>query len=355
MRVIIITSSTTRSGGTRQALYQAKGLAMRGHDVSLCLPADSEFWENPDAIKPYWVRLPEKASALRGAVEALLPKDFATPTIVHAFHNKAVKRLAWWGLGWRKRNIACVAHRGVIFRPGSPLPFWSPAMRGFLANSVACAKALRFHCPPSKIHVLSNAIPADRIMPTRSANLVREELGLQQQKECVFGFVGNGNPLKGAEILFRSFAKLAAPTARLVTVGLMPEQWEPLCKELGIIDKVVMVKHTDQVCDYLQCMDVFVFPSYGMDSAPNTVLEAICMGLPIIGTDIGGVPDMIKGNGLLVPTRDTTALSRAMQVMLDDPVQRNNWSAVSKKLGEQYSVTSRCERLERLYTNFLQA
>ena len=55
MRVIIITSSSNRSGGTRQAVYQAQGLSERGHDVALCLPHDSMLWELPNAASnPLW-------------------------------------------------------------------------------------------------------------------------------------------------------------------------------------------------------------------------------------------------------------------------------------------------------------
>lgn len=114
-----------------QAVYQSQGLADRGHDVTLCLPYDSSLWELPEAAaNPLWHRLPPSVAEHRAAVENLLPADFATPTVIHAFHNRAVKRVAWWGLFWRRRNLVCVAHRGVIFRPGNPLPYWSPAMKG---------------------------------------------------------------------------------------------------------------------------------------------------------------------------------------------------------------------------------
>ena len=114
MRVIIITSSSNRSGGTRQAVYQAQGLSERGHDVALCLPHDSTLWELPNAASnPLWNMLPEDPAQHRAYVESLFPSP-DTPTIVHAFHNKAVKRVAWWGLFWRNRKLACVAHRGVI-------------------------------------------------------------------------------------------------------------------------------------------------------------------------------------------------------------------------------------------------
>ena len=95
MRVIIITSSSNRSGGTRQAVYQAQGLSERGHDVALCLPHDSTLWELPNAASnPLWNMLPEDPAQHRAYVESLFPSP-DTPTIVHAFHNKAVKRVAF--------------------------------------------------------------------------------------------------------------------------------------------------------------------------------------------------------------------------------------------------------------------
>lgn len=353
MRVIIITSSSNRSGGTRQALYQAEGLTERGHEVSLCLPHDSPYWSDPpEQQRPFWVRLPEEPQRLRPVVEALLPQDPDTPTIVHAFHNKAVKRLSWWGLWWRGRHLACVAHRGVIFRPGNPLPYLSPAMRGFLVNSTACARALRFHCPAGKIHLVPNAIPDARVTPGRTAETMRQLLQLPMDGTCLLGYVGNDNPLKGADPLFRAFAGLKAP-ARLLVLGLTPARWQPLCVELGIADRVYLIPHDEAVCDYLQLLDAFVFPSYGMDSAPNTLLEAIRMGLPVVGSAVGGVPDMIDGNGLLVPPRQVDALRQAMTTMASEPEQRRLWGEVSQRLGQRYTVSARCELLETLYARFL--
>ena len=158
MRVIIVTWSNNRSGGTRQAVYQARGLSERGHDVTLCLPHDSSLWELPGMRdNPLWRALPAEESRQRAFIEGLFPSDPATPTIVHAFHNKAVKRMAWWGLFWRHRALACVAHRGVIFRPGNPLPYLSPAMKAFIPNSEACARAIAWcSCPrPAQFNVQS--------------------------------------------------------------------------------------------------------------------------------------------------------------------------------------------------------
>lgn len=351
MRVIIITSSSNRSGGTRQAVYQAQGLSERGHDVALCLPHDSTLWELPNATSnPLWNMLPEDPAQHRTYVESLFPSP-DTPTIVHAFHNKAVKRVAWWGLFWRNRKLACVAHRGVIYRPGNPLPYLSPSMKAFLPNSEACARAITWCCPKHKIHVIPNGIPDDRVIPTRPASAVKQELDIPEQA-LIFTYVGNNNPAKGIEPLLKAFSS-ACLDAYLVMVGANPDLWLPLCDTLGIREKVRLIGQTERVSDYLQIADAFVFPSKNMDSAPNTLLEAIRMGLPVVAATVGGVPEIAQNNGLLVPPDDTEALTRALQEMASDPERRKLWGANSARRGQSYSVEARCVELEKIYHSVL--
>lgn len=343
MRVIIITSSSNRSGGTRQAVYQAQGLSERGHDVAL--------WELPNAASnPLWHMLPEAPAQHRTYVESLFPSP-DTPTIVHAFHNKAVKRVAWWGLFWRNRKLACVAHRGVIYRPGNPLPYLSPSMKAFLPNSEACARAISWCCPKHKIHVIPNGIPDDRVIPTRPASAVKQELDIPEQA-LIFTYVGNNNPAKGIEPLLKAFSS-ARLDAYLVMVGANPDLWLPLCDTLGIREKVRLIGQTERVSDYLQIADAFVFPSKNMDSAPNTLLEAIRMGLPVVAATVGGVPEIAQNNGLLVPPDDTEALTRALQEMASDPERRKLWGANSARRGQSYSVEARCVELEKIYHSVL--
>ena len=80
-------------------------------------------------------------------------------------------------------------------------------------------------------------------------------------------------------------------------VGANPDLWLPLCDTLGIREKVRLIGQTERVSDYLQIADAFVFPSKNMDSAPNTLLEAIRMGLPVVAATVGGVPEIAQNNG----------------------------------------------------------
>ncbi|MDR2726787.1 MAG: glycosyltransferase family 4 protein [Deltaproteobacteria bacterium] len=347
MRILIITSSTNRSGGTRQALYQAKGLADRGHAVSLCLPADSSCWEfQPE---PYWRRLPENKRRWRAALETLLPANPDEPTIVHAFHNKAVKLVAWWGLFWRRRNLACVAHRGVLFRPNNPLPYLSPAMKAFIVNSQACAKAISLYAPQGKIRVVANAVPDERITPQADPMALRRSLGLDDAAPC-FIYIGNNTPLKGAGLLLRAFAAARLPQAGLILIGTDPARWQGLTEELGLTGRARHVGHVENVADYLQLGDAFVFPT-GLDSSPNTLLEAMRMGLPVVATDVGGVPEIVNGNGILVRPGDAAALSRALTDMAAPSEQRAAWSRASRELGRKYTVNARCQALETIYAS----
>ena len=91
--------------------------------------------------------------------------------------------------------------------------------------------------------------------------------------------MGNNNPAKGIDPLLRAFAA-ADLEAYLVLVGASAQRWQPLCDALGITAKIRMIDHSEHVSDYLHAADAFVFPSRDMDSAPNTLLEAINKAKP---------------------------------------------------------------------------
>ncbi len=348
MRIIVISSSETRSGGTRQAVYQFIELLRRGHEVFLCLPENSSMLELLQEYANNIVKLPTDKKMWRKEVEKLLDVD--GKIIVHAFHNKCVKLVALWSFVWKyieKRNTVCVAHRGVIYRPGNPLPYLCPSMQAFIPNSQACANTLKFYCLPSKIKMINNGVPAKRLEITRDKQELKKELKLDES--FVFVSIGNDNLAKGGDILLRAFAKLKNP-AKLLLVGYTKEKWQALSDELGISDKLIFAGRQENVSNYLQLGDVFVFPSRHMDSAPNTVLEAICLGLAVIASRIGGVPEFVQDNGILFPVDDEPALTLAMQSMCESK-NLTQMAAKSLEYSKKYSITNRCDELEKLYNS----
>lgn len=352
MQILTITSSNNRSGGTRQAIYQTQEFAKRGYNARLCLPHDSTFWELPKKDQePLWLALPNNHSKQKVFIEKLLspPK----PTVIHVFHNKAIKRIAWWGLSWKHKKVTCVAHRGVIYRPKNPLPYLSPAIKAVIPNSKSCANALRWHCPYKKIYIIPNGIPIERTIPTISKNEALKHLNIQCLPKILFGFVGNNKPQKGFDILLKAFSEAHISDAHLLTMGVKEEYWQPLCEQLGITKQIHFLGHTEHIANYLQLCDVFVVPSRAMESSPNTLIEAMFMGLPIIATAAGGIPELAKKNGIIVPVSDIKSMTNALTYMVLNPKQRLVWSEQSRLLSQQYLITTRCDALEKIYTSLV--
>lgn len=375
MHILLVTSSSTRSGGARQALYLAEGLLEHGHHVTFFTPSGSTLRTLSDTMP--WADLPESPGRWKDALEAAMPAPGQGPCIVQAFHNKAVKRLAWHGLFWRQRGVVCVGYRGVVYRPGNPLTYWSPGLDAFVANSHACAKVLRgMGVGERRLAVIHNGIPAARLVPRRGADAVRAELDLPAGT-TLLGCVAGDKDVKGVDPLLRAFAQACAPdgaqhggpdshqgggqndgtpangTPHLVVVGVTPSRWQPLCAELDITDRVRLVEHSNCVADYLQLLDAFVLPSLS-ESMPNTLLEAICSGLPVIASQVGGVPELVRGNGLLVPPGDVPALASALTTVLSDARLRATWAEASRAIAPGFSADTRISRFEALYHTLLQ-
>jgi glycosyltransferase involved in cell wall biosynthesis len=358
MRIVLLTSSASKSGGSRQALYLAQGLRDQGHAVRFFVPGRSTLKGlAPDMD---WQDLPEDPSRWKDAVWAQLePMLRQGPAVLHAFHNRGLKLAAWWGLSWRRRGLACFAHRGVLYRPGNPLPYWSPGMDGFLVNSAAIARMLRrYAVPRRKLHVVYNGVHPSRTTPVRTAAEVARELGLDPQRHTVVGCVAGDKPYKGVEHLLRGYALLEGPAAqasRLLVVGVSRDKWLPLCRSLGIAERTVLHPRTEQVADMLQVMHCFALPSVGRhESTPNTLLEAVRMGLPAVATDVGGVAELIDGNGVLVQPADPASMARGLERALADPERLVRWAARSRELAPRYSLDHRVERVLEVYRNALE-
>lgn len=349
MRILFITSSTNASGGGRQALYLASGLQERGHNVVFFTPPSSML--RPLAPELTWRDLPKKRGAWRAALESAMSPGI--PVIVHAFHNKAVKSLAWTGTLWRLagRSVACVAHRGVIYPPRNFLPYILPGIRMFAANSRACLKTLPLWWRKSAGRVVYNCVPDAKITPSRSADAVRAEL-CAAPGAAIIGCVGNNAPVKGLAFLIRAFAMMRREGHLLCLVGGAEERWRPLCRELGVSDAVRIVPRTEKVADYLQVFTLFVLPSLS-ESSPNTLLEAMRMGLPAVCSNVGGVPECIRDARYLVPPADAEALAAAMAAALDDRDALAEAARSNLLFSERFTVGKKLDTMEALYTDLL--
>ena len=349
MRILIFTSAGNKSGGSRQALYLAQGLHERGHEVRFfTVPHAGLRSLAPDA--PFWRDL--VPGAWGASLDAELPAE--GPCVVHAFHNKAVKFAAWWGM-FRRRRVAVAAHRGVLFRPKNPLPSWSPGIDGFLVNSRACVRVIRtWGVGKKRLFYVPNSVPDERIAPTAPREALRAGFGFAPD-DFVFGCVGGDNPNKGAEVLLKAFAaafgaQQAGP--KLLLSGLGYQAPFTLHQELGLGDNVRLEGPTEAVADRLAVMDAFILPSLS-ESMPNTLLEAVRFGLPAVGSAVGAVPEVLETCGLIVPRDNVEALAQAMRRMYEDTALFTRLRDAAGPAGEAYSPQKRLDLVESIYVELL--
>lgn len=351
MRILYVTSSSNASGGSRQALYLASGMTRRGHEVTFFTPAKSMLRSLKEAENVCFADLPDNARLWKKTLESALPQK--SPAVVHSFHNKATKALALMGTWWRitGKPVACVAHRGVIYPPRNPLPYLLPGIQCFAVNSQACLNTLPLLWRKKVGKVVFNAIPKSKITPTRSREEVRSELDITEDT-FVVGCVSNNSPVKGVDVLIKGFAAAKLANATLVLVGVTHENWLPLCEECGIANAVRMVSRTENVADYLNAYDLFVLPSRS-ESSPNTLLEAMCMGLPAIGSKVGGVPECLEDEALLFPSGDYAQLAEKMRIFYSDPTARQTAAVHNQQFSWHFSLRTKLEAMENIYKTLL--
>lgn len=360
MNVILFTSAANTSGGSRQALYLAQGLADRGHSVRFFIPARSDLPDlAPEAS--FW-RPFSDARNWRKDIEAAV-RDLAqngNPVVLHAFHNAAVKRAAWWGLFLKKQALV-VAHRGVIFRPNNPLPYWSSGVDAFLVNSRACAKILRgIGLSSKRLFYVPNCVPDSRLAAPVPSGALRSALGIDPDAP-VFLCIGGNKPYKGVKELLHAFAQAFPPATgtagpHLIVLGVTPALWQPLLERLGQSGRIHCLERSEDVGSYLAAATAFVLPSLS-ESMPNTLLEAVRAGLPCIGTQVGAVSDILRDTeapcGLVVLPGDVPALAEAMRRIVDEPELRASLAAAALNQGDAYKPEKRIALVESIYTQLL--
>ena len=171
---------------------------------------------------------------------------------------------------------------------------------------------------------------------------LRNELGIDSS-DFVFVFIGRLVADKGINELVRAFLSLEIPNCKLLLVGSYetedPLQPETL-KAIQQNDSILSVGFQHDVRPYLVISDCLVFPSY-REGFPNVVMQAGAMGLPSIVTDINGSNEIIiEGfNGTIVPSKNVTALLRAMIRIKEDETWRNQLQSNARS-----SIISRYEQ-----------
>ena len=214
-----------------------------------------------------------------------------------------------------------------------------------------------------RVDVVHNGVDADAIAAA-VAGADRVALRAAQHipaEAFVLGTLGRLVPDKGVDVLLRAAASLVDrhPELRVVIAGDGPDEkrLRTLAGDLGISHRVLFAGFVEDPCPWLSMMDVFVLPTR-LEAFGLAALEAMAAGLPVVASDVGGVPEVVSDdvNGMLVPPGDAAALADTIGWLIIDSEPRERLSAQAPVTArEHFSLTRMAEETAAVYDAAIRA
>jgi glycosyltransferase involved in cell wall biosynthesis len=289
----------------------------------------------------------------------------ARPAIVHTHTSKAgfVGRLAAWLAG-----VPAVIHQphGHVF-----YGYWSrPRTAAFVALERIAAhwtdtivtltpREIDEHLERgigrrAQYAVVPSGVPTEAL---RSAAIpqaqARARLGLPPDAYVVAG-VGRLVPIKGFDLLIAALGDMVArvPGARVLLIGDGAQRGvlEAQARALGVADRLHVAGTVTDLFGLLAAADVLAAPSRN-EGMGRVLVEAMALGLPVVGTRVGGIPDVIVDGecGVLVPPEDPAALAAALVELGLDPARRAKLGAGARPRAEAFSTTVAAAAMRAIY------
>jgi glycosyltransferase involved in cell wall biosynthesis len=295
--------------------------------------------------KPYQVVHTHNSKA--GFIGRLSAKLARVPVIVHTVHGFAFHEQE---PPWRRslfRNLERLASHWcdqMIFI-SQPLVDWA------VKEGIGCTR---------KMARIYSGIEMDRFHPVsaQEKNRLKAKWGLQES-HAVIGMVSKLWEGKGHAFLIRAFKDILKekPQARLVIVGegYLMESLKALVSQMALSEAVIFTGFLEDVPQIIATFDVAVLPS-DFEGMGRVLLEAMAMEKPVVGTRVGGIPDLIEQgvNGYLVsPGNEKELASAVLKLLEDKDLAREMGQAGRNKMTDRFSAESMVRSIEEVYSELL--
>lgn len=221
-------------------------------------------------------------------------------------------------------------------------------------SSALAAETYDLIKPEKKIETIYNFID-ERVYLKKNTAVIKEKHGILPDEKVVI-HVSNFRKVKRVQDVIRVFHNIAGKTkAKLLLVGDGPEKSTAceLIRKYGLEDQVLMLGNQDRVEELYSISDLKLLLSE-KESFGLVLLEAMACGVPCIGTNIGGIPEVIKNNvsGFLVDVGDVTAATaRAMSILEDEQLSNRFTKAAIEMLENEFSSKKIVSQYEQIYAD----
>lgn len=348
MNILQIESATNFSGGVNQTLLNSFELQKRGHSVHIACVKDSPVHKKLKSGGFGFIFIDENRIFYSAKIIRKFLKS-SKVDIVHTHHSKG-HSIGLWALMGRKERL--VVQRSVIFPAMNIFKYLNPRVDMFIANSHAVKNVLvKYFVKEKKIRVVYSAIDSEKLSKISKSEAKKQ---LFNDNRFIFGIVGNYSEYKGHDILMEAFAKINNKEgALLVFVGKDTEKLNERAVELGIEKNIKIVGFQDNAAELINGFDCLVIPSL-KESFPNVAIEAFFYKTVVIGTDVGGIPELLEdGRGFLCKP-NVESLSDAM-IMVYNYTNKNGVTNRAYEFAkENLTIENKIDKLESVYRGLLE-
>jgi glycosyltransferase involved in cell wall biosynthesis len=285
----------------------------------------------------------------------LLDRINAPRLVTHVHGTTKGIALAFQKTSWRHLERTIIREQVV----------WDGA-NALIANSQFLKEELirLYAIPRKKIFLVNNGVNLGIFRYRESKETLYRTLGISQRASVIL-YLGGSRPVKGPTYLLKALKKIEDKHENIITIfvkgaGPLDIFFSPhLEKELQRFQRkkklvaIDSIPHTE-LPQYYSAVDAVVVPSL-YDAFPKVVLEAVTCGTPVVGTAVGGIPEMIKNNenGYLVKPADSDELANMIIRTVSNTRLKEQLRKKSSELQQRYSWKTAAEAVSDVYQKIL--
>ena len=197
--------------------------------------------------------------------------------------------------------------------------------------------------PKGRLALIRNAIDSKALIERQFSKVVALNKLLLPQDKLVIGTIGRTKHIKGHDILLEGFAPICVKNKELHLVimggGELESRLNDLAERLGISDNVTITGSLTDAYKYLKTVDIFIMPSRS-EGLPVAMLEAMSTGLPVIGSNVGGIPEALGDAGITIDANSIQAVTESIERLVGatDREREDMGSALKKRISEEFSI-----------------